>query len=618
MNRLRFVLQLMDKVSGPAKRISKAMRGARNAMAVTGKAADRVSSSMRRMGTAGRAATFSAKKMGEGAFVTAGALNLAASSMGQIAGMGKRALEFPNDKAVDFERQMSRVKALSQSTSAEFEAQTKIARELGRTTVFTASEAAQGLGFLAMAGFSATKQVEALPSVLKLAAAADMELGRTAEISSNIMGAFGIEASRMVEVGDVLTATFTNSNTTLETLGETMKYAGPQAKAAGVSLQEVAKFAAVLGNAGIDGSLAGTALRTVLLRLSAPPKKAAKALKSLGIVTQDAAGNLRPPVLMLREMAEAMEDLGSAQKLKAIDAIFGRYASSGVAEVLDKLGAGGLDAGIVGFDELSEKIDKSAGLLDKVYEIMTSNRYGKLRELASAFEDVAIAIGDAFGPTLLEGIKHAKDMIETTGKWVKANPELTASILKFAAVGTILMTLLSGLALIGSTVAFIFGGISKVITGIAAASRVAFKPVSKLVDLFSKAKPGPLGPARGPGGGLNSMMPKSMPTMPSLKPSATGAKGGFGLAAWAAEQFLNSESGQFKGTAAEGFSWLWNQDKFNKKFSNKKSESGRTSMTYAPNIQVNAEGQMDPEKLAKEIERVNRIEADRMAMSGAY
>ncbi|MGW8285751.1 MAG: phage tail tape measure protein [Candidatus Deferrimicrobiaceae bacterium] len=457
MNRLSFILKLVDRVSGPAKRAARAIERLRRGFGALGRQGSRIG---------GKLGQFAKKlsALGSGAINMSGQLSLASSNMRTLAQQGAGILQAPIGEFVDFEHAMSKVRALSNSTTQEFEKQTKVARELGATTIFTAKEAAEGMGYLAMAGFNAEKQIAALPAVLDLATAAGADLGRTAEISSNIMGAFGIRADEMRKASDVLAATFTRSNTTLESLGETMKYAGPNAKAAGVGLAEVAKFAAVMGNAGIDGSLAGTALRAMLQRLSAPPKAAAAALKKLGIVTQDTAGNLRSPIAILQDMNEAMKGLGSAQRTAAIGAIFGLRASAGMAEILDKL-AVGADSGVVSFKELSAAIDDAAGTTDRIGKVMSEDSWGDIKKVTSAFSEFLITIGKQLRPTIREVSKAAVEWIQKATAWVKQNPELVTQIAKTVAVLSALAAAGSVVASIASAVMFGFGGLFKLLSG---------------------------------------------------------------------------------------------------------------------------------------------------------
>ena len=165
---------------------------------------------------------------------------------------------------------MSRVGAIGAMTEKQMAGLTARARELGRDTKFTAVEVGQGMEYLTMAGFNARQTVQAIGGVLDVAAAAGTDLGRTSDIVSNVLTGFDLTADQADRVGDVLTKTFTSSNTTLESPGETMKYVAPVAKSAGASIELMAAMVGVLGDAGIQGSMAGTTLRNTFL-CAAPP-----------------------------------------------------------------------------------------------------------------------------------------------------------------------------------------------------------------------------------------------------------------------------------------------------------------------------------------------------------
>ncbi|GHU38883.1 hypothetical protein AGMMS50256_38480 [Betaproteobacteria bacterium] len=189
----------------------------------------------------------------------------------------------PISVGVEFEATMSKVQALTRldRDSPEMAALNTQARELGAKTMFSATEAAQGQAFLAMAGFSPEHVLQSMPAMLDMAKAGDMDLARTADIASNVQTAMGLDASQMPRIADTLTMAFTSSNVSLEMLGETMKYMAPAARAAGMSLEEASAMAGLLGNAGIQASMAGTSLRNVITRLAAPPKAAGEALSEL-------------------------------------------------------------------------------------------------------------------------------------------------------------------------------------------------------------------------------------------------------------------------------------------------------------------------------------------------
>ena len=182
--------------------------------------------------------------------------------------------------AVDFELAMAKVGAITNEAadSKGFKALTKQARELGRTTQYTASQASEAMQFLGMAGLNTNQILSATPSVLNLAIAGNMDLGRTADIASNILTGFNMEAERTGEVADILAQASRSTNVNVEMLGQTMKFIAPAAAAVGGTLSETATLAGVLGDAGIQATMAGTMLRSTYLILAAPAKAGAKAL----------------------------------------------------------------------------------------------------------------------------------------------------------------------------------------------------------------------------------------------------------------------------------------------------------------------------------------------------
>ncbi|MFI3271942.1 MAG: phage tail tape measure protein [Pseudomonadota bacterium] len=205
-----------------------------------------------------------------------------------------------------FEDQMAKVGAVSRASAQDMELLTKQARELGASTQFSAREAAEAQQYLAMAGFTVQQNLAALPSVLNLAAATAMDLGRASDISSDILSAFGLEAKEMNRVADTLALTCATTNVNMELLGDTMKYVAPVARMAGLSLEETAAMAGLLGNVGIKGSQAGTTLKAMLNKLSAPTTEAKALFEQLGVTVQDASGNLRSPVAILGEMSKGL------------------------------------------------------------------------------------------------------------------------------------------------------------------------------------------------------------------------------------------------------------------------------------------------------------------------
>lgn len=333
----------------------------------------------------------------------------------------------PIDAAAGFEQAMAMVRAVTANiTTEEFDALSRQARELGASTAFSASQAAEGMGFLARAGFDAQEQMAAMPSMLDLARAGAVDLGQAADIASNILSGFGLEASEMTRVADVMVATFTTANTDIPMLGDTMKYIAPVARAAGMSLEEAAAMAGLLGNAGIQSSQAGTALRAMLQRLAAPSREASRALDALGISVADEHGNMRSMVTILGEVGAAIEDLGTQQQLDIIGTIFGLEAAAGAAELL----AQGHSIG----DYVSQ-LEASHGRAAAVASEMGDNFRGAQTEFASAMEGLNITLGTLLLPVLTDVARAATEVVQSVMAWADANPEIAELALKVALLG---------------------------------------------------------------------------------------------------------------------------------------------------------------------------------------
>lgn len=368
--------------------------------------------------------------------------------------------------AADFESAMSRVGALSGATEKEMALLTKEARRLGATTSFSASQAAEGMQYLAMAGFNTTQIIEAMGGVLDMAAAGQIGLGDAANIATNIMSGFGLEASKASRVADVLTKTFTSSNTTLHGLGETMKYAAPAAKSVGWSLEEVAAAAGKLGDVGIDASMAGTALRAAVVRLASPTKEAKKIMEQFGIQIQDANGKIRPLYDILGQMKDKFKNLSDAEKAAAMQAIFGTEAMSAMLALMEDP---------KGLEQFTKELENAGGTAQEIAEKQLDNLNGAIEELGGAFEEVQISVGNA----LIPAIRTLAEWLTKLLNWFNGLPESVKSgIAIFLALSTVLLVVGGGLLLFIGFIPNIIAGF-KALTTVFGALRIAITAVGK-------------------------------------------------------------------------------------------------------------------------------------------
>ncbi|EOM5130701.1 phage tail tape measure protein, partial [Escherichia coli] len=326
--------------------------------------------------------------------------------------------------AIGFGKEMSRVQALTRidKNSPQFKALREQALKLGSETQFTASDAASGQSFLAMAGFTPQAIQAALPGVLNMALAGGVELGETADIGSNILTQFNLTADQMDRVGDTLTAAFTRTNTDLRALGETMKYTGPVAAKLGISLEEAAAMAGMLANNGLRGSDAGTAMRASLSRLASPPKAAADALKELGVSVADARGKMRPMEDVLLDLYKATQKYGQVDQVSFFKDIAGEEAFVGLQTLVAAAGSGELQ-------KLTRELQGARGEADRVAKVMADNLDGDLKNLDSAWEGLRIRISDLVDGPLRSVTQWLTRVLEKITSLAQAHPVLTRQLL---------------------------------------------------------------------------------------------------------------------------------------------------------------------------------------------
>ncbi|TWO89654.1 phage tail tape measure protein [Bacillus velezensis] len=361
-------------------------------------------------------------------------------------------------KAADFEEAMSRVKAISGATGQDFEDLKNIAAKMGAETKYTAVEAAEGLQYLAMAGFSVKAQVGSLPAVLNLAAASGEGLGRSADIVSNIMTGFGIKAEDSGHAVDVLVKAMTTANTDLPQLGDAMKFVAPVAHSLGYSIEDTATAVAKMSDAGIQGSMAGTALRASLLHLTNPVGQSAKAMKKYGIEVKDAHGNLKPIPELVGHISKQFEGMTSAQKTAAAAQLVGVEAASGFVTLLG--------VGEKGLRNYSKTLKEAGGTADKVAKTQMDNLKGSFEQFTSALDGLGIAIGNEFLPTFRKIVETGTKVVEFLSE---LNPGIITTGLEMAGAAAAVALVASSMMKLGIVVRGLFvamGPAGWVITGL--------------------------------------------------------------------------------------------------------------------------------------------------------
>ena len=287
---------------------------------------------------------------------------------------------------LSFEQGMNKVAAVSGATEAEMAELTAIAKDLGATTSFSAAQAAEGLGFLAQAGFDATEAGRALPGVLQLAAAGGIQLAEAADIATNVLSGYGLEVDQLARVNDVLAKASSSANTDVLQLGQAFKFAGPVASSAGVSFETSGAAMALMGNAGIQAEMAGTALRGAITKLVNPSGEAAAAIAELEISVTDATGRLLPFDQIIEQLEPHADKTGKIMK------IFGQRAGPAMSALISQ----GADA----LREMTTALEQSGGTAQEIADKKLAGLTGAWTRLQSATEGVFIEIGSRLSPVL--------------------------------------------------------------------------------------------------------------------------------------------------------------------------------------------------------------------------
>ncbi len=293
--------------------------------------------------------------------------------------------------AATFEKSMSRVLALTEATDKEFVSLNKTALKLGKTTVFTASQAAEGMSAFALAGFNANKIIAAMPATLNLAAAGQLGIADAAAITAKIMSGMGIQADQLENSVNVLTKAFTTAQTDLIDLGEGLKFVGPVARSVGLSFEETVSVLQALADGALAGGEGGTKLRMILLRLAGATPEATKKLDALGIKTADAGGNLLSIANIVDQLNRSMKNLAPTAKTALLGQIFDARQVAAMNILLSK--------GAFELQEMSNALFGLGNVAENIADIQLDNLFGSVTRLKSAFEGLSISFGDALiGP----------------------------------------------------------------------------------------------------------------------------------------------------------------------------------------------------------------------------
>ena len=331
-----------------------------------------------------------------------------------------------------YETSMSSVQAISGATAGEMETLESVAREMGATTRYSASEAADALGYMALAGWETEQMTAALPSVLNLATAGQLDLATASDIVTDMMSMFGIEAENASQASDVFAAAQAKSNTNVEQLSEALRMAGPAASSAGNSLEDTSAVLGILANNGIKGSTAGTALNSMFRDLQNSAENGAVAIGDTSVAVYDAEGNMRSMVDIVQDVEKATQGMSDEQRNAALSQIFQQQSLRGVNVLLNE----GSDSLV----DLQNELINSNGAAQDMADIMDDNMQGSLLAMKSAAEEVAIQFFEmAEGPirAIIDGIT---DLIRWFGELSPTMQQVIGIVgVLVASIGPLLM-----------------------------------------------------------------------------------------------------------------------------------------------------------------------------------
>lgn len=467
-------IQFIDKFTAPSKETLKAMR---------------------KMSSEAKAAGKSIKSAGD-TIANAGS-KMTKSVTVPIAGVGVAAVK----TAADYESAMSNVQAITGATGDDFKKLTQLGKDLGASTAWSAQECAEAMQYTGMAGWTAQQNVDGLKGILDLASASGTELARTSDIMTDAISAFGYKASDSAKFADVMTKACTSANVSVDTLGESYKYCGAICGTMGYSIDEVTTSLAVMGNMGIKGSQAGTALKNAISNMAAPTKNMKAAMDDLGISITNQDGSMKSWGDVIKNLQGSFKGLSQDQQAAYAKQLFGKESMAGMLAIIN--------TSTKDYNALADSIKNSGGAANDAAQTQLNNLNGQLTLLKSALEGAAITIGDK----LLPYIKNAVTWVQKATDWFNGlSSAQVNTIMKIAgivaAIGPAIMIfgkLTSGIGQAVLTFGKISGAIAKaggvlglitspagivigVLAGVAAAAFLIIKNWDKVKPAVMKVK----------------------------------------------------------------------------------------------------------------------------------
>ncbi|MBQ0114001.1 MAG: phage tail tape measure protein [Bacteroidales bacterium] len=396
------------------------------------------------------------------------------------------------DAGMAFEASMSNVEALSGASGDELQALSDKAKEMGASTMYSASQAADAFGYMALAGWNVDQMLSGIEPVLSLAAASNMDLAQASDIVTDSLTAFGLKAEDAGKLSDMMAYAMANSNTSAQQLGEAYKNVAATAGSMGISVEEVTAVLSTMANAGVKGSEAGTALNAIMTRLATDTKGCATELAEFGVEVYDSEGNMKSLTSILEGCAQAYGTLTQEQQASLSKMIAGTSHYSAFQTIMAGVNASAQD-GAMGFADYKAALESCDGAASSMADTMQNNLQGKLTIMQSALEGLKISFYDVFDETLKNGVDGATDAITRLNQSIQSGDmgvsleRLNVSLDKMLTkmidwAEKNLPKIIDGLADIIDNAELIGSAIAGIVTGL-----VAFKVASSAVSLCTAA-----------------------------------------------------------------------------------------------------------------------------------
>ena len=366
--------------------------------------------------------------------------------------------------AADFEAAMSKVAAVSGASGKELEDLTAKAREMGSKTKFSASEAAEAMNYMAMAGWKTEDMLSGIEGVMNLAAASGEDLATTSDIVTDALTAFGLSAQYSRHFADVLAAASSNANTNVSMMGETFKYCAPIAGALGFSVEDTAEAIGLMANAGIKSTQAGTSLRTIMTNLSGEVKICGENIGDVTVATTNADGSMRDLSDILADCRTAFSGLSESEKAAAAESLVGKNAMSGFLALMN--------AGEADIAKLSGAIDNCNGAAQSMADTMNNNLEGQLTILKSQLQELAISFGEILLPAVKSIVSFLQGFINVLNSMPDGMKQTIVTIaLVAAALGPVLIIIGKVISAVGTIMTIVpkVAGVIKAVQGAFAA-----------------------------------------------------------------------------------------------------------------------------------------------------